>query len=233
MPKGEVNEFGGFGSKGSSTGSSGGRSSLELESLDEWAVSFILDAVDYLGGDYTIPVSDADANEIPDEKREAYDIPDDVEYVSAQSFFPVEFDSGCVGTQKKVTREQLQASVDAGYVTEEEIEEMEFDEKGRVAWKPEGSESGPQSYMNDILNGYHSDAIVETFGSGSKVRVSAPAISGDVVEAAHERFTLVRFMVSDSSQAALSRKRSQVSVGELTQSELEEWADENGFADKV
>jgi hypothetical protein len=192
-----------------------------------------MDAIAAGSGQFILSLHDSDAFEVSDEKREEYDIPEDVDFVSVESFFPLEIDAEGIGTAKKVTREGLERSVDAGYCTEDEIADMEFDEDGATQWAPGGAASSPQSSMNDMLNGYHSEEIVERFGSGSKVRVSSPTLGDSRFPAAHHRFTYVRLMISDSEQAELSRKRSQVSVGELAQSELEEWANENGFEDKV
>lgn len=173
----------------------------------------------------------ADANELPDNVVEHFSLPEEVSHAAVEQFAPFDIESEGIGTPVNVTYEQLQESVEAGYLSEEELEAMEIDEGDTVKWQFDGVESSPQSDLSMCLNGFYSGEITDRFGDGSKVRVMAAKRSD--VSAAHERYTNVRFYVSDSAQAPLSRERARMTVGQITESEFEEWAENNGFEDKV
>jgi hypothetical protein len=136
-----------------------------------------------------------------------------------------------MGTAGKVSYEQLENSISAGYLSEEDLEGMDVEPEGSIQWAFEGVESTPQSELSHVLNGFHSDDVVGNFGDGAKVRVKIA--SKNEVDAAHERYTNVRFYVSKSKQAPLQRKRAELQVGELERETFEEWAQENGFGNKL
>lgn len=211
------------------TGSS--RSTKEYKPFNENVVDFILTALQQKGEDVTWALKTADANELPDNVVEHFSLPEEVSHAAVEQFAPFDIESEGIGTPVNVTYEQLQESVEAGYLSEEELEAMEIDEGDTVKWQFDGVESSPQSDLSMCLNGFYSGEITDRFGDGSKVRVMAAKRSD--VSAAHERYTNVRFYVSDSAQAPLSRERARMTVGQITESEFEEWAENNGFEDKV
>lgn len=231
--EGEFNDFGGFGSDTTSTGSSGGRSSRDLTALPEWAADYILSAIEADGREFNMALFASDAPEVPEGAREQFDVPEDVDTVSIEEFYPQEFEAEGVGGALSVTYEQLANSVEAGYLTQEELDDMDIEPGESVSWKFEGAESTPQSIMRDVLVGYYADEIVSRFGDDKTVRVGAPKKSHSRIDAAHERFTIVRFLLSDSKNAAYNRVSAQHTVGEITTSEYEEWCTENGFEDKL
>lgn len=225
------NEFGGFGGSRSSSGSTGTRSTKEYHPYDEGVAQLIFDALKASNGDIAWPLNAADAQEVTEEHRERYDLPDEVTHYCVEQFAPFDIEASGIGTPVNVSYEQLEASVDAGYLTEEELEDMDVEPGETVKWAPEGVESTPQSDLAICLNGFFGDEVVSRFGDGAKVRVMAARKSD--VEAAHERYTNVRYYVSTSKQAPLSRERARLTVGEIEREGFEEWAEEHGFGDKL
>jgi hypothetical protein len=231
--KGEFNDFGGFGSDTTTSSSSSGRSSRDLTALPEWAADYILSAIQADGSEFNMSLFASDAPEVPEGAREQFDVPDSVGTVSIEEFYPQDFDCGGVGGTLSVTYEQLANSVEAGYLSQEELDSMDIEPGESVSWKYEEAESTPQSIMRDVLVGYYGDEIVSRFGDDKTVRVGAPKKSHSRIEAAHQRFTIVRFLLSDSKNAAYNRVSAAHSVGEITTSEYEEWCTDNGFEDKL
>lgn len=220
------------GSKSSS--SSGTRTTKEYKPYSEANAEFILSLVESQGSDVTIPLKDENAREVTDAMLEALGLEEGPEYLSVESIAPFDIEADYIGTPVNVSYEQLEASVEAGVTTWADIEEAlgEEPEPGETyKWAPEGAESTPQSDLATCLNGFYSDDVISRFGEEAKMRVGTArrkAVSG-----AHERYSNVRFFVSTSSQAPLGRERARVTVGELEQSDLEQWAEDNGFSDKV
>lgn len=231
MSDDNTNDFGGFSGADPTSGSGGTRSTKEYHPYNEGVVSLILDALGANNGDYHWPLNPEDAHEIQEAHKESYELPDDVTHYCVKQFAPFDIDTDAIGTPVNVSYEQLEQSVEAGYLTQEELDDMEVEEGDTVKWAPEGVASTPQSDLATCLNGFFADEITSRFGSEAKIRVMAARRSK--VDSAHERYTNVRYYVSKSKQAPLSRERARLTVGEITREEFEEWAEENGFGDKL
>lgn len=228
----QPNDFGGFGgsrSGGSSTG--GSQSTKEYKAYDSEVVRLLMDALQANGGDYAWPLNTADAAEMHENHLQEYDLPEEVTHYAVEQFAPFDIEADGIGTPVNVSYEQLAQSVDAGYLTEDELSSMEVEPGETVKWAPDSISSTPQSDLAVCLNGFYSDSIKSRFGDGAKVRVMAAKRSD--VAAAHERYTNVRYYVSTSKQAPLSRERARLTVGEIGREEFEEWAEQHGFGDKL
>lgn len=233
MSDDDTNSFGGFSGDTGSSGSSGSRSTKEYKPYNEGVFNLILAALQSEGEDYIWPLKTSDAAEIPEEMREQFDLPDDVTHFAVEQFAPFEIEAEGIGTAVNVSYEQLEESVSAGYLSEDELSDMDVEPGETISWKFDGVESTPQSDLATCLNGYYRDEIVAAFGDDAKIRVMAGKRSHPNINAAHERYTNVRYYVSRSKQAPLSRERARLTVGEITQEEFEEWAESHGFEDKV
>ena len=233
MSDDENNMFGGFSGDTGSSSSGGSRSTKEYKPYSEGVVNLILAALESEGEDYIWPLKTSDAAEIPDGVREQFDLPDDVTHFAVEQFAPFEIDSEGIGTPVNVSYEQLQESVEAGYLSEDELEELDVEPGETVKWAFDGVESTPQTDLAMCLNGFFADEIIAAFGDDAKVRVMAAKKNHPNINGAHERYTNVRYYVSRSKQAPLSRERARLTVGEITKSEFEEWAESHGFEDKV
>lgn len=231
MAEANPNDFGGFGGSTRSSSSGGERSTKEYKPYNEAVASLIFDALQANAGDYAWPLNAEDAVELADAHKEAYDLPDDVTHYAVKQFSPFEIGAAAIGTPVNVSYEQLAESVEAGYLTQEELDNMDIEEGETTKWAPDSIESTPQSDLSVCLNGFFADEIKSRFGDGAKVRVMAAKRSD--VSAAHERYTNVRYYVSTSKQAPLSRERARLTVGEIEPEAFEEWAEEHGFGDKL
>ena len=207
------------------------RTTKEYAPFDESVADFLLTALEQKGQDVTFALHTEDAPELPEETRDHFALPDDVTHAAVKQFAPFEIGAEGIGTPVNVSYEQLQESVEAGYLSQEELDAIDVSEGETVKWQFDNVESSPQSDLSMCLNGFYSGEITDRFGDGTKIRVMAAKRTD--FPAAHERYTNVRFYVSDSSQAALSRERARLTVGQITESEFEEWAEKNGFEDKV
>jgi hypothetical protein len=231
MATNQPNDFGGFGGSSGSSSSGGSRSTKEYSPYSEGVANLIFDALQANGGDYHWPLNAEDAAEVHDAHYEAYDLPDGVTHYCIEQFAPIDIETEAIGTPVNVSYEQLAESVDAGYLTQDELDGMDIEEGETTKWAPNSVESTPQSDLSTCLNGFFTDEIKSRFGDGAKVRVMAAKRSK--VSAAHERYTNVRYYVSSSKQAPLSRERARLTVGEIEPEAFEEWAEEHGFGDKL
>ena len=231
MAEANPNDFGGFGGSRSTSSSGGGRETKEYKAYNDEVARLIFDALQANAGDYAWPLNAEDAHELAEAHAEEYDLPDDVTHYAVSQFAPFDIDATGIGTPVNVSYEQLAQSVEAGYLTQEELDDMDVEEGETVKWAPDSIKSTPQSDLAVCLNGFFADEIRSRFGDGAKIRVMAAKRSD--VAAAHERYTNVRYYVSTSKQAPLSRERARLTVGEITPEEFEEWAEQHGFGDKL
>jgi hypothetical protein len=250
MSSEKTNPFGGtdagqLGGKGGySGGSSSGGSSRNLSAWNEGVVDYIVGVLQEKGGRWAWPLRDAhpDAVDMPEEWRDHFDIPDDVEKQTVESLCPLTVDTEYVGGAVKVPYSLLKADIDAGRLTEEELFDQLNDVKDRnsdvddippfepgnkFSFAPEDSDTTLQGDIGTTLNGYHADKITEAFGDD--VYVTIGLLPNGDADSGLERFQYLRFYVSDSEKAARKRRRAEVEVGELTQSEYEQWCEANGF----
>lgn len=203
----------------------------EYHAFDDGVVSFLIWALEQKGEDVSFPLNCDDAAEFTDEYKQHFGIDSDIDKQCVKEMAPFGIDADYVGTAVNVTKEQLQQSVEAGVLSQDAFDSIEFDDNGVTKWAPDGIESTPQSDLSMMLNGFHAEEITDAFGPNAKVRVMAGKRSA--FDAAHKRYTNVRFYVSTSTQAPFSRERARLTVGEITQSEFEQWAQKNGFGDKL
>jgi hypothetical protein len=231
MADNSPNDFGGFGGSRGGSSSGGTRETKEYKSYNEEVARLIFDALQANAGDYAWPLNAEDAAEIHEAHAEEYDLPDSVTHYAVEQFAPFDIDADAIGTPVNVSYEQLAASSEAGYLTEDELDSMDIEEAETTKWAPDPIKSTPQSDLAVCLNGFFADEIKSRFGDGAKVRVMAAKRSD--VAAAHERYTNVRYYVSTSKQAPLSRERARLTVGEIEPEAFEEWAEEHGFGDKI
>lgn len=217
---------------GGSSGGGGRQSTKEYPQFEGDTAMALVDELSLEGGEVIIPLHDTEGFELPEEVREEYELPEDTTHFSVESFAPVDVsDFKGIGTAVSVTYEMLQASVQAGVIDDDTLASIDVEPGETVQWRPDYVESTPQSDISMCLNGHHSELIKSTLGDAYKVRVRACPMSQ--VSAAHERYEYVSFYASDSTQAPLSRERARMTVGNLSQSEFVEWAQQNGFGDKV
>jgi len=224
-----ANPFGGIARNTGGGGSAGGRAATkEYPSFGDAKATFLLDAIQHYDGEAIAPLHDSDENTIPEGTREQYGLDDDVTHFSVASLAPIDLEGiKGIGTAVRVSYEQLQASVEAGVLDEAAFAELDVEPGETVTWRPDYTESTPQSDLSMCLNGHHSEAIVERFGSDAKVRVRTAPMSW--ASAAHERYTFVSFYVSTAKKAEFSRRRAEVEVGNLSQTDFQEWAHDKGY----
>lgn len=223
--------------KSQSAGSSGS-SGPTIPDISEGVANLIIDAIQQKGGLMEIPAFARDAPDFQESYAEHYDLPD-VETLSVEDLFGYDWsDYDYVGTPPVTSSENL---------TEEELDQLTDDEKYKsngdlkaYVIKPDFAEDfrganvlkGGTTPISKAINGLFGEAVVEAFGEDSKVSVGKGKKrnhDGNAVEA----MTHIAFWVSDSETAPFKRKKAANQAGRISDEELSEWAEANGFEDEL
>lgn len=224
-------------SKSSSSGSSGS-SGPSVPEISEGVAQLIIDAIQQKGGLMELPAFSEDAPDFQEAYADHYDL-DDVETLSVEDLFDYDWsDYDYVGTPPVTDSDSL-TDEEKEALTDDQRYKSNGDEKAYVI-KPDFAEQfvdanvlkGATTPISKAINGRFSDLVVEAFGEDSKVSVGKGKKrnhDGDAVEA----MTHMAFWVSDSDTAPFQRQKARVAAGDMSEEELEEWAEANGFSDEL
>lgn len=221
-----------------SSSTSSGSSEPDVVEVAEGVAQMIIDSIQQKGPVVEIPAFDREAIDIPEAYSDHYDF-EGAEKLSVESLFGLDLSEyDYIGTPPVTNSDNL---------SDDELEQLTDDEKFKsdgdlkaYVIKPEFAEAfrdanvkkGGTTPISRGLNGHWADLVTDAFGEDSKISVGKGKKrnhDGDAVEA----MTHVAFWVSDSDTAPYQRKKAQYQAGEIDQETFEEWAEANGFEDKL
>lgn len=221
------------------TGKSGsGHVSKSLDEPEADATEFILDAMDAKGGGIYLPAFAEDAPEASEAHEEEYGIEGTL---SVEDIFGLDLEDADTIANLPTT--------DTDNVDEDVLEEYPDEIKRKkggdgdllaVVPKPEVLEeakkdlnikSGVPTDVRDLMNGYNPELVADRLGD--QYIISTTRGKKRNHEDEMERLKHIHFSPSKTPNRPFDRQRARFNVGEIDWDELEEWAIENGFEEKV
>ena len=220
------------------TTSSSSSSGPSIGQIPEGVANLIFDALEDQDRFIELSAFADSAIEMPEQYAEYYGL-EDIETLSVEDLFG--FDWGkydFVGTAPVFNSDNL-SEEDLDVYEDEELYKDNGDMKKYVV-RPEYVEAfrgtnihgGATVAVSKILNGRFGEEVVERFGEDTKISVGAGKEGnhdGDRQEAQKH----LAFWTSDSETAAFKREQARLEADEITESEFTEWAENNGYADRL
>jgi hypothetical protein len=199
---------------------------------------FIVDVLDQKGRGIMFPAFDDDAKDVKEAYTEEYGIEGtlSVEDLFERDYEGVDF----ITSFPTIKSDRLDEEVLEEYPDEVKRKDGGSGDIKAVVPRPEVLDEYQEDYnlrrqgiteISKILNGYWAEEIEEKLGDDAYVSVSRGKKRN--TEDQIERMKTMHFDISKTDKRAWDRKKAQNEVGELTDEELAEWAENNGFEDKL
>lgn len=209
-----------------------------ISKVDENVAALIFDALEDQDGFIELSAFAESAIDMPEQYAEYYDL-DDVETLSVEDLFG--FDWGkydYVGTAPVFNSDNLEEE-DLDVYQDDELYKSNGDMKKYVV-RPDYVEDfrgtnihgGATVAVSKALNGRFGEEVVERFGEATKISVGAGK-EGNHDNDRKEAQKHLAFWTSDSETAAFKREQARLEADEITESEFTEWAENNGYSDRL